>query len=201
MKFAFAAVLAATLLATIAFAQTPKLATEETMVKSPDPGIEIYVRNKHPAGMTSFRSERTLLFVHGATYPASTTFDLPLDGESWMDYIAARVLSTKPLTSACSAAGPLSRAVQTVSIGSPGPGVRIPSVSATRPLNMADGRKCEVIAHDQRAIGSNPVQHPLARLNSLLTVIVEKDGPLWMLEAGVTAMRNVGHVDKLVVSG
>ena len=90
MKFVFAAVLAATLLATIAFAQTPKLATEETMVKPPDPGIEIYVRNKHPSRITSFRSERTLLFVHGATYPASTTFDLPLDGESWMDYIAAR---------------------------------------------------------------------------------------------------------------
>jgi pimeloyl-ACP methyl ester carboxylesterase len=60
------------------------------MVKSPDPGIEIYVRNKRPADMTSFRLERTLLYVHGATYPASTAFDLPLDGQSWMDYIAAR---------------------------------------------------------------------------------------------------------------
>ena len=103
MKFAFAAVLAATLLATIAFAQTPKLATEETMVKSPDPGIEIYVRNKHPSGMTSFRSERSLLFVHGATYPASTTFDLPLDGESWMDYIAARGFDCMSSTSAATA--------------------------------------------------------------------------------------------------
>jgi len=62
----------------------------EMMVKSPDPGIEIYVRNKRPADMTSFRLERTLLYVHGATYPASTAFDLPLDGQSWMDYIAAR---------------------------------------------------------------------------------------------------------------
>jgi len=60
------------------------------MVKSPDPGIEIYVRNKRPADMTSFRLERTLLYVHGATYPASTAFDLPLDDQSWMDYIAAR---------------------------------------------------------------------------------------------------------------
>ena len=25
-----------------------------------------------------------------AAYPASTAFDLPLDGQSWMDYIAAR---------------------------------------------------------------------------------------------------------------
>src|SRR6202008_1637576 len=29
-------------------------------------------------------------YVHGATYPASTAFDLQLGGMSWMDYIAAR---------------------------------------------------------------------------------------------------------------
>ena len=60
------------------------------MVKSPDPGIEIYVRNKRPADMTAFRSERTVLYVHGATYPSETAFDLKLDGLSWMEYIAAR---------------------------------------------------------------------------------------------------------------
>ncbi len=66
-----------------------KLLTEETMVPSLDPGIDIYVRNKRPADMTAFRPERTLLFVHGATYPAHTTFDMQLDGRSWMDYIAS----------------------------------------------------------------------------------------------------------------
>ena len=60
------------------------------MVPALDPGIEIYVRNKLPADMATFRPERTLLFVHGATYPAHTTFDLKLGGLSWMDYIAAR---------------------------------------------------------------------------------------------------------------
>jgi len=69
---------------------TPKLTTEEFMVPARDSGIEIYVRNKRPAEMKSFRPERTLLFVHGATYPAHTAFDLALDGLSWMDYIAAR---------------------------------------------------------------------------------------------------------------
>ena len=71
-------------------AQSQPLVTEEFLVKSPDPGIEIYVRNKRPAAMTSFRSERTVLFVHGATYQAHATFDLPLGGQSWMDYIASR---------------------------------------------------------------------------------------------------------------
>ncbi|MFL5089484.1 MAG: alpha/beta hydrolase, partial [Xanthobacteraceae bacterium] len=72
-----------------ALAQSPQIVTEEMMVPS-DPGIELYVRNKRPADMTAFRPERTLLYVHGATYPASTAFDLKLDGLSWMDYIAAR---------------------------------------------------------------------------------------------------------------
>ena len=60
------------------------------MVKTADPGIEIYVRNKRPADMTSFRPEQTVLYVHGATYPSETAFDLKLDGVSWMEYIASR---------------------------------------------------------------------------------------------------------------
>ena len=79
----------ATALATPAFAQSPKLVMEEMMVPS-EAGIEIYVRNKRPADMTTFRPERTLLFVHGATYPAHAAFDLKLDGLSWMEYVAAR---------------------------------------------------------------------------------------------------------------
>jgi len=76
--------------ATGAVAQSPKLTTEEMMVPALDPGIDIYVRNKRPAEMVAFQPERTVLFVHGATYPAHTTFDLALNGLSWMDYIAAR---------------------------------------------------------------------------------------------------------------
>jgi pimeloyl-ACP methyl ester carboxylesterase len=68
----------------------PQIVMEEFRVPAKDPGIEIYVRNKHPAGMAQFSAQRTLLFVHGATYPAHTAFDLPLDGLSWMDFIAQR---------------------------------------------------------------------------------------------------------------
>jgi pimeloyl-ACP methyl ester carboxylesterase len=66
-----------------------RLAFEDMMVPS-EPGIEIYVRNKRPADMRAFTPERTLLFVHGSTYPAHTGFDLPLGGQSWMEYIAER---------------------------------------------------------------------------------------------------------------
>src|SRR5689334_15556941 len=61
---------------------------EEMMVPSADPGIEIYVRNKRSADLMTFTPERTVLFMHGAAYPASTSFDLQVDGLSWMDYIA-----------------------------------------------------------------------------------------------------------------
>lgn len=74
---------------TAASAQT-QLVSEDIMVKSPDQGIEIFVRNKRPASMTAFRPERTVVFVHGATYPAHTAFDLKLGGQSWMEYIASR---------------------------------------------------------------------------------------------------------------
>jgi pimeloyl-ACP methyl ester carboxylesterase len=70
--------------------QSSNLAMEEMFVPAKDPGIKIYVRNKHAAGMGHFSPEKTVLFVHGATYPAETSFDLELNGLSWMDYIAAR---------------------------------------------------------------------------------------------------------------
>ena len=75
--------------ATQTCAQAPKVVMEEMTVPS-EPAIEIYVRNKRPADLSAFRPERMVLFVHGATYPAHTSFDLKLDGMSWMDYIAAR---------------------------------------------------------------------------------------------------------------
>jgi pimeloyl-ACP methyl ester carboxylesterase len=69
-------------------ANGPKLIMEEFMVPAADSGISLYVRNKHPQGVKKFSSEKILLFVHGATYPAETAFDLKLNGLSWMDYIA-----------------------------------------------------------------------------------------------------------------
>jgi pimeloyl-ACP methyl ester carboxylesterase len=71
----------------VAAAAPSKISVEEFMIPA-DPGIELYLRNKHPQGSKRFAPDRILLFVHGATYPAETAFDLRLDGLSWMDYIA-----------------------------------------------------------------------------------------------------------------
>src|SRR6266850_7594585 len=73
-----------------AHAMDAKVAMEEFMVPAADPGISLYVRNKHPEGVNRFAADKILLYVHGATYPAETAFDLKLAGLSWMDYIARR---------------------------------------------------------------------------------------------------------------
>ena len=53
-------------------ADTPKVVIDDIMVPSSDPGIEIYVRNKRPADMVSFRPESTVLYVHGAGLPSGS---------------------------------------------------------------------------------------------------------------------------------
>src|ERR1700682_6203797 len=65
-----------------------KVETENYQIPAADPGIQLFIRNKHPEGLTNFPGENILLFVHGATYPAETAFDLPLNGLSMMDHIA-----------------------------------------------------------------------------------------------------------------
>ncbi|NWB31331.1 alpha/beta hydrolase [Pseudomonas gingeri] len=66
----------------------------EFMIPSDTPGIELYVRNKHRADLATWSGEKTLLFVAGSTYPASSTFDLALDGQSWMDQLAQQGYDT-----------------------------------------------------------------------------------------------------------
>jgi pimeloyl-ACP methyl ester carboxylesterase len=72
----------------LAFADAEKVISESYLIDARDPGIQLYVRNKRSESLKTFTPERTLLYVHGATYPAETAFDLALDGLSWMDYIA-----------------------------------------------------------------------------------------------------------------
>jgi pimeloyl-ACP methyl ester carboxylesterase len=52
------------------------------------------VRNKHLAGKKVFTADKVVLFVHGATYPSETAFDIALPGGSWMDYAAERGYDT-----------------------------------------------------------------------------------------------------------
>jgi pimeloyl-ACP methyl ester carboxylesterase len=74
--------------ATPAAADAPAVVVEDLRVPSKAAGIELFVRNKRMKGAEAFPSDRILLFVHGITFPSEATFDLALDGLSWMDFIA-----------------------------------------------------------------------------------------------------------------
>ncbi len=65
-----------------------EIATLDQMIPSDTDGIELFLRNKRPQNVDNFGAVRTVLFVHGATYPSNAVFDFPIDGISWMDYIA-----------------------------------------------------------------------------------------------------------------
>ena len=82
-----AELVAAVVLAAPASAQQTVVA-EDLSVEA-RPGVTLAVRNKRPAGVERFDARRVVVMVHGATYP-SDTFDVPLGGMSWMDYIAQR---------------------------------------------------------------------------------------------------------------
>ena len=64
------------------------LETKEFRTPLGQTGLNVYARNKRRADRAPFGAERTLLMVHGATYPASVVFDLPIEGASWMDHLA-----------------------------------------------------------------------------------------------------------------
>ncbi|MDR3468470.1 MAG: alpha/beta hydrolase [Xanthobacteraceae bacterium] len=69
--------------------ETREFVTQDLHVASNTPGVEIFLRNKHPKGLRNFTPGRTVLYVHGSTQPSETVFDLPLGNGSWADYIAS----------------------------------------------------------------------------------------------------------------
>jgi pimeloyl-ACP methyl ester carboxylesterase len=68
--------------------KAPEIIMEEFHIPSTDAGITLYVRNKHPAGIKLFPANKILLYVHGGGGSSETSFDLRLNGLSWMDYVA-----------------------------------------------------------------------------------------------------------------
>jgi len=68
----------------------PEIVSEDFRIPSDTAGIELFVRNKRPKDPSHRSPGKTLLYVHGTSQAAETTFDLALEGYSWMDYVAAR---------------------------------------------------------------------------------------------------------------
>jgi pimeloyl-ACP methyl ester carboxylesterase len=66
-----------------------ELICEDHLVEGSGDGLRLFVRNKRTAGERNQGPQKTVLFVHGATYPSTVTFDYAIDGSSWMDVMAA----------------------------------------------------------------------------------------------------------------
>ena len=64
------------------------IATADHRVESSQAGLQLLVRHKHLQDRDKFSTAQTVLFVHGATYPSTVTFDYPMAGKSWMDIMA-----------------------------------------------------------------------------------------------------------------
>ncbi|MCW3061097.1 MAG: alpha/beta hydrolase [Capsulimonas sp.] len=61
---------------------------KDFLIPSDTPGIELRIRNKRLAATEPFGADRTLLLIHGATFPSESLFDVPLGGVSFMDDLA-----------------------------------------------------------------------------------------------------------------
>jgi pimeloyl-ACP methyl ester carboxylesterase len=58
-------------------------------IPASQPGIELHLRRENLSGTRDLPKRRSVLFVHGATFPASSTFGARLRGGSWMSVVAA----------------------------------------------------------------------------------------------------------------
>ena len=73
------------------------VAQETFFIPALDPGIDLFVARKYPAGKKRFAASRIILFVHGSTQPGSA-FDVALPcgpgpdapDLSWMDFMARK---------------------------------------------------------------------------------------------------------------
>lgn len=62
--------------------------TENLHIPSDTAGISLHLRHKRRTDLQAFGPDRTVLLMHGATLPAESLFDVPVDDGSFMDSLA-----------------------------------------------------------------------------------------------------------------
>ncbi|MCF3947293.1 alpha/beta hydrolase [Acidiphilium iwatense] len=67
---------------------TAGLISERRTIPSDTAGVELQLINRRPDSVKEFTTERTLVMMHGATFPSASLFDVPVEGESFMDALA-----------------------------------------------------------------------------------------------------------------
>ncbi|OON42006.1 alpha/beta hydrolase [Izhakiella australiensis] len=69
--------------------RTTELFSEAFTIPAATAGIELNLRHRRPQGQTRFDASRTIMMMHGATYSSGSLFDTPLEGASFIDWLAA----------------------------------------------------------------------------------------------------------------
>ena len=64
------------------------VSAETRLIPAATPGVQLQLINKHPHGLREFSARRTLMMMHGATFPSASLFDVAVGGASAMDLLA-----------------------------------------------------------------------------------------------------------------
>lgn len=70
------------------FSVPHELISETRLIASKAPGIDLQLINRRRRDIEIFAAERTLVMIHGATYSSASLFDVPVEGQSFMDTLA-----------------------------------------------------------------------------------------------------------------
>lgn len=62
--------------------------SEKRMIPSDTPGVRLQLINKRRRDLEGFSPARTLVMMHGATFPSASLFDVAVGGGSFMDVLA-----------------------------------------------------------------------------------------------------------------
>ncbi|EIC83108.1 alpha/beta hydrolase [Serratia sp. M24T3] len=65
------------------------LLREAFTIPSDTPEIGLWLRHRRNAGQEIFDAAHTIIMMHGATYSSGSLFDTPLEGKSFMDFLAS----------------------------------------------------------------------------------------------------------------
>lgn len=80
-----------------ACARAPTILSDDLMIASDTASIKLHLRRKRLSAIDRFPAERTVLLMHGATFPSASLFDVPVGPASFMDELAAHGLDVYAL--------------------------------------------------------------------------------------------------------
>jgi len=163
------------LIAATAAARDPLLVTQDFLIDGPDAGISLHLRHKY-LPISTIGGHDIVLFVHGATFPASSTFDVALpDGPSWMSLVAGRA-----------------RNVYSLDIRGYGGSTRPPAMSQPPEANAPFARGADALRDIAAAVDFIRKEYKSPRL-----ILV---GWSWgTTTTAAYAAQNPGKVDKLIL--